>query len=146
MKWLLIIALLFSTAHAVSAVEESLGRKIKKIFATPTPAPRKHRKRSTKKETASPSPTPSPKHRKTSPTPSPSPTPETKRKHKRKSPTPSPEETPSPSPTETPTPSAKKGAPNATLSPDEIAGYDGIPLKMRQIIVAGLDLTRHNHS
>jgi len=149
MKWLLIIALLFSTAHAVSAVEESLGRKIKKIFATPTPAPRKHRKRSTKKETASPSPTPSPKHRKTSPTPSPSPTPETKRKHKRKSPTPSPEETPSPSPTETPTPShsphpQKKGAPDATLSPDEIAGYDSYPLKVRQILDAGLALTKQD--
>jgi cell wall-associated NlpC family hydrolase len=147
MKWLLIVALLFSTVHAANAAEESLGTKIKKVFASPTPVPRKHRKRSTKKPTPSPSPTNSPKHKKVSPTPSPSPTP---RKHKKKSPTPSPEETPSPGPTETPSPSRsphpaeKKGAPNVTLSPDEIAGYDSYPPKVRQILEAGLALTKEN--
>jgi cell wall-associated NlpC family hydrolase len=147
MKWLLIVALSFSTVHAANAAEESLGTKIKKAFASPTPVPRKHRKRSTKKPTPSPSPTNSPKHKKVSPTPSPSPTP---RKHKKKSPTPSPEETPSPGPTETPSPSRsphpaeKKGAPNVTLSPDEIAGYDSYPPKVRQILDAGLALTKEN--
>jgi peptidoglycan DL-endopeptidase CwlO len=147
MKWLLIVALSFSTVHAANAAEESLGTKIKKAFASPTPVPRKHRKRSTKKPTPSPSPTNSPKHKKVSPTPSPSPTP---RKHKKKSPTPSPEETPSPGPTETPSPSRsphpaeKKGAPNVTLSPDEIAGYDSYPPKVRQILEAGLALTKEN--
>jgi peptidoglycan DL-endopeptidase CwlO len=145
MKWLLVVAMLFGTVHIASAAEESLGTKIKKIFATPTPAPtRKHRKHSAKKATPTPSPTASPKHKKISPTPSPSPTPETKRKHKKKSPTPSPEETPSPSPTETPQPTAKKGAPNATLSPDEIAGYESYPAGVRQIIETGLELTKQN--
>ncbi len=138
-------ALTFGAIHHANAAEESLGTKIKKIFApTPTPAPRQHRKHSAKKAT----PSPSPKHKKTSPTPSPSPTP---RKHKKKSPTPSPEETPSPGPTETPSPSRsphpgaeKKGAPNVTLSPDEIAGYDNYSPKVRQILDAGLALTKEN--
>jgi Cell wall-associated hydrolases (invasion-associated proteins) len=145
---LLIVALLFGAIDPATAAEESLGTKIKKIFATPTPAPtRKHRKRSTKKATPSPSPTASPKHKKISPTPSPSPTP---RKHKKKSPTPSPEETPSPTPTETPQPTPshptaeKKGAPNVTLSPDEIAGYESYPARVRQILDAGLALTKQN--
>ena len=145
----LIFALLFGAIDSANAAENSLGEKIKKIFEpTPTPAPRKHRKHSAKKATPSPSPTASPKHKKTSPTPSPSPTP---RKHKKKSPTPSPEETPSPGPTETPGPSRsprpgaeKKGAPNVTLSPDEIAGYDNYSTKVRQILDAGLALTKEN--
>lgn len=139
-------ALIFGAIHHANAAEQSLGTKIKKIFASPTPVPRKHRKRSTKKPTPSPTPTDSPKHKKTSPTPSSSPTP---RKHKKKSPTPSPEETPSPGPTETPSPSQsphaqKKGAPNVTLSPDEIIDYDSYPPKVRQILDAGLALTKEN--
>src|SRR5206468_1543023 len=148
-------ALLFGASDTANA-EESLGTKIKKIFATPTPAPtRKHRKRSTKKPTPSPSPTPSPKHKKVSPTPTPSPTatPKTKSKRKKASPTPTatPEESPAPSPTETPSPSRsphpgaeKKGAPNVTLSPDQISGYDNYSQKMREIIDAGLELTKQN--
>jgi cell wall-associated NlpC family hydrolase len=143
--------MLFGVIVAPGAAEESLGTKIKKIFAsTPTPAPaRKHRKHSAKKTTPSPSPTASPKRKKISPTPSPSATPEAKRKHKRKSPTPSPEETPSPSPSETPQATArptpeKKGAPNVTLSPDEITGYDAYSPKVRQILDAGLELTKQN--
>jgi cell wall-associated NlpC family hydrolase len=140
-------ALLFGAIDTANA-EESLGAKIKKIFATPTPAPRKHRKSSTTKAPPTSSPTASPKHKKTSPTPSPSPTP---RKHRKKSPTPIPEETPSPEPTETPSPSRsphpgaeKKGAPNATLSPDQIIGYENYPAKVRQILDAGLELTKQN--
>jgi peptidoglycan DL-endopeptidase CwlO len=144
-----VFALLFGVIVTPSPAEESLGTKIKKIFATPTPAPtRKHRKRSTKKASPTPSPTASPKHKKISPTPSPTPTP---RKHKKKSPTPSPEKTASPSPTETPSPSRsphpgaeKKGAPNVTLSPDEIIGYEDYPAKVRQILDAGLELTKQN--
>ncbi|HEU5313886.1 MAG TPA: NlpC/P60 family protein [Candidatus Udaeobacter sp.] len=151
---LLIFALLFGAIDAATAAEESLGAKIKKIFATPTPAPtRKHRKRSTKKPTPSPSPTASPKRKKISPTPSPTATPKTKSKRKKASPTPTatPEESPVPSPTETPTPSRsphpgaeKKGAPNVTLSPDQIAGYESYPPRVRQILDAGLELTKQN--
>src|SRR6266496_5890984 len=165
MKWLLILAMLFSTAHGASAAEESLGTKIKKIFApTPTPAPtRKHRKRSTQKATPSPSPTaspkpkkisstpsptPSPSKKKISPTPSPSPTPKkSKRKKASPSPTPAPEETPAETPTPSPPqPSArgKKGAPNVSLSPDEIVDYENYPTKVRQILDAGLGLTKQN--
>ena len=149
LRVLLLAAICFGAIITPGTAEESLGAKIKRIFEpTPTPAPRKHRKRATKKATPSPSPTASPRHKKTSPTPSPSPTP---RKHKKKSPTPSPEETPSPGPTETPSPSRsphpgaeKKGAPNVTLSPDEIADYDSYPPKVRQILDAGLALTKEN--
>ena len=148
LRVLLLATICFGAIVTPGTAEESLGTKIKKVFASPTPVPRKHRKRSTKKPTPSPSPTNSPKHKKVSPTPSSSPTP---RKHKKKSPTPSPEETPSPGPTETPSPSRsphagveKKGAPNVTLSPDEIAGYDSYPPKVREILDAGLALTKEN--
>jgi cell wall-associated NlpC family hydrolase len=137
---------------APSRAEESLGTKIKKFLTTtPTPTPaRKHRKRPARKST---------------PTPSPSPTPETKAKRKKTSPSPTPraspiatatpEETPTPSPTETPeataTPSAtakptpeKKGAPNVTVSPEKIAGFDAYPARVRQLIEAGLELTKQN--
>ena len=151
LRILLLATICFGAIVTPGAAEESLGTKIKKILApTPTPAPtRKHRKRSTKKA----SPTASPRRKKTSPTPSPSPTPKTKSKHKKGSPTPTatPEESPVPSPTETPSPSRsphpateKGGAPNVTLSPDEIAGYDSYPPKVRQILDAGLALTRQN--
>ena len=167
MRWLLIVAMLLGTVRVADAAEESLGTKIKKIFeATPTATPaRKHRKRPAKKSTPSPSPTASSKRKKVSPTPSPSPTPETKRKRKKRSPSPSPgaspsatatpEETLTPGPTETPQPTAppsatthptpeKKGAPNVTVSPDKIAGYDTYPLKVRQILNTGLELTKQN--
>jgi cell wall-associated NlpC family hydrolase len=161
----LIAAVLLGAAPAPSRAEEPLGTKIKKFLTTtPTPTPaRKHRKRTARKSTPTPSPTASPKRKKTSPTPSPSPTPEKKAKRKKASPTPTPggsptatpEEVPSPSPTETPeataTPSAtarpapqKKGAPNATVSPEEIAGFDTYPAKVRQLIEAGLELTKQN--
>jgi peptidoglycan DL-endopeptidase CwlO len=156
MKWLLILAILFSEVSVSDAVEESLGTKIKKIFEpSPTPA-RKHRKRSAKKATPTPSPTVSPKRKKASPTPSPSPTPKSK-KRKKGSPTPTPSEspaateTPSPSPAEAPEASpterpaaGKKAWPNVSLSPDQIADYDRYPPKVRQILDAGLALTKEN--
>jgi peptidoglycan DL-endopeptidase CwlO len=167
----LIVAIFFGAIVAPNAAEESLGTKIKKFLEpTPTPTPtRKHRKRAAKKSTPTPSPSASPKQKKISPTPSPSVTPATERKRKKRSPTPAPRESPSPSatttpeetvtpspsvtptPTETPHPAptalrspGKKGAPNATISPSEIRGYDGYPPKVRQIIEYGLDLTKQN--
>jgi cell wall-associated NlpC family hydrolase len=157
MKWLLILAMLVGAIEAADAAEESLGTKIKKAFEpTPTPS-RKHRKRSSKKASPTPSPTASPKQKKASPTPSPSPTSKTKSKRKKASPTPAPTEspaateTPSPTPAEPAAPSpaesrarGKKGWPNVSLSPEEIADYDSYPPKARQIIDAGLALTKQN--
>lgn len=148
MKLLLIVAMFFFAVVPVHAAQESLGTKIKKAFEpSPTPS-RKNRK---KKATPTPSPEASPKKKKVSPTPSPTATPRSKSKHKKGSPTPTPTETPSASPEETPTaslsghaPSGKKGWPNASLSPDQIAGYDDDPAKVRQILDAGLALTKQN--
>jgi cell wall-associated NlpC family hydrolase len=148
MKWLLIIAILFGAPYAVLPAQESLGTKIKKVLEpSPTPS-RKHRK---KKATPTPAPESSPKQKKASPTPSPSPTPKGKSKRKKPSPTPTPEESPSPSPAETETPSpaerpvsGKKGWPNVSLSPDQIQGYENYPLKVRQILDAGLALTKQD--
>jgi cell wall-associated NlpC family hydrolase len=149
----LIVAIAFGTTRAAEAAEESLGTKIKKVFEpSPTPS-RKHRK---KKATPTPSPEASPRQKKASPTPSPSPT-KSKSKRKKGSPTatpgesPSETETPSPSPAEKATSSpaerpapGKKGWPNVSLSPDQLADYDGYTPKVRQIIDAGLALTKQN--
>ncbi|HEY4257263.1 MAG TPA: NlpC/P60 family protein [Candidatus Udaeobacter sp.] len=155
MKWLLMVAMLSGSLCAADATEESLGTKIKKAFVpAPTPTPsRKHYKRKAK---PTPSPTPSPRQKKASPTPSPSPI-KSKSKRKKAFPTPAPTESPaatettSPSPAEKPTPSpperpaaGKKGWPNVSLSPDEIAEYDSYPPKVRQLIDAGLTLTKQN--
>ena len=163
----LITAICFGTIVTPGGAEESLGTKIKKIFEpTPTPTPsRKHRKPSTKKATPSPSPSASPKQKKISPTPSPSPTLKIKSRRKKASPAPTPTaspsatatpaETPSPTPIETPqktptpSPSAqagpgRRGAPNVTISPGEITGYDDYSPNVRQIIETGLELTKQN--
>ena len=150
MKWFLILVILFGAVDAAPSAPESLGTKIKKAFE-PSPTPtRKHRK---KKPTPTPSPETSPKRKKASPSPSPTATPKSKSKRKKASPTPTatPEESPVPSPTETPSPSGspqpgaeKKGAPNVTLTPDEISGYDNYSPNVRQIIDAGLQLTKQN--
>jgi peptidoglycan DL-endopeptidase CwlO len=152
MIWLLILVLSFGAINAAPAAEESLATKIKKPFEpTPTPS-RKHRKRSAEKATPTPSPGASSKRKKVSPTPSPSPTAKSKSKRKRASPSPTaaPEESLSPTPAEAPTPSpsersaGKKGWPNVSLSPDEIDGYEKYPSKVRQILDAGLALTKQN--
>jgi cell wall-associated NlpC family hydrolase len=137
MKWLLILSLLLSTASTSPAAEESLGKKIKKILApTPTPNPgHKHRKSSAKKATPTATPTPKKniKRKKASPTP-----------------TPEPEESPSATPSEPPAPSergpGKKGWPNVSLSPDQIAGYENNSPKVQQILDSGLMLTKQNLS
>jgi len=148
MKWLLILTLLFSTVCISVAAEESLGTKIKKVLEpSPTPS-RKHRK---KKPTPTPSPETSPKRKKTSPSPSPTATPKSKSKRKKASPTPTPgespsaTETPSASPTESPEAGrGKKGWPNVSLSPDAIEGYEKYLPKVREILDAGLALTKQN--
>jgi cell wall-associated NlpC family hydrolase len=144
LQWFVIAAILFSTICVSEAAEESLGAKIQKVFEpTPTPTPaRKHRKHSTKKVSPTPSPSPTPKTKSkrkkafTTPTPATSPSPT-------ETPPTSPAETPTPSPRERP-PSGKKGAPNVSLSPDQIADYDSYPPKVRQIIDTGLALTKQN--
>jgi len=151
MKWILVFAILFGAFAEPGRAEESLGTKIKKAFEPdPTPSSsRKHRKHSSNKATPTPSPAASSKRKKASPTPSPSPTPKSKSKRKKESPTPTPTESPAatetPSPAETPAAGkGKKGWPNVTLSPDEIIGYENYPPKVRQILDAGLALTRQN--
>jgi cell wall-associated NlpC family hydrolase len=147
MKWFLILAILFGAVDAAPSAEESLGSKIKRTLESdPSPIPsRKHRKHSTKKPTPTPSPTASAKRKKASPSPSPTATPKSKSKRKRTTPTPTPEpeESPSATPAETPA-RGKKGWPNVTLSPDQIADYDSDPPKVRQILDAGLALTKQN--
>ncbi|HEY6152600.1 MAG TPA: NlpC/P60 family protein [Candidatus Udaeobacter sp.] len=148
MKWLLILVILFGTVRVTPSAEESLGTKIKKVLEPdPTPSSsRKHRKRSTKKTTPTPSATPSAKRKKASPTPSPTPKSKSKRKKTSPTPTPEPEETP----TETPVPSTlergsgKKAWPNVSLSPDQIDGYETDPAKVRELLDAGLALTKEN--
>jgi len=155
MKWLLIFAMVFGALCAAEAAEESLGTKIKKGFdPSPTPTPsHKHRKHAGQKASPTSSPTASPKKKKISPSPSPTATPKSKSKRKKASasPTPAAEETPSPTPAETPTPSppqpsarGKKAAPNVSLSPDEITGFENYPPKVRQILDTGLALTKQN--
>jgi cell wall-associated NlpC family hydrolase len=145
--------MLLGVVVTAQAAEESLGSKIQKVLQPdPTPTPtRKHRTRSGKKPTPTPSPSTSRKQKKASPTPSPSPTPKTKSKRKKVSPTPTPSE--SPSATETPSASpaqtserarGKNGWPNVSLSPDQIEGYENNPPRIRQILDAGLALTKQN--
>jgi peptidoglycan DL-endopeptidase CwlO len=154
MKWFLIFALVFGAIDTGYAAEESLANKIKKALQVePTSTPsRKHRKHSAKNATPTPSPKASPKRKKSSPTPSPSPTPKSKSQRKKKgiTPTPEPEESPSAAPSETPVPTTsepaqpKQGAPNVSLSPDEIEGYQNYPVKVRELLDAGLALAKQN--
>jgi cell wall-associated NlpC family hydrolase len=125
----------------------------------PTASPEKSpspKKRSAESPTPSSSPSASVKKKKSSPSPSPesSPSPSSKKKKHKSSPTPtpSPEASPSasPGPSETPKPSAtpsaspkKKGAP-ATISANEIEGYEKYPEHVRNVIDMGLDLTKRN--
>ena len=151
----------FGAVDTVPAAEESLavpeptgegglGKEIKQVLEpdpTATPA-RKHRTHSTKKPT--PTPIASVKQKKASLTPSPTPKSKSKRKRATATPRPEPEESPSATPSETPVPSTserapgKKAWPNVSLSPNQIKGYETYPPKVRQIIHAGLALTKQN--
>jgi cell wall-associated NlpC family hydrolase len=143
--------LVLSLALTAHSAEETVGEKIKKILSTATPTPTPHKKKkssTTKKESAAPSPSASAK--KKSGSPSPSATPSAKRK-KKSSPTPEPSETPSP--TETPSPSStptatpektKGGAPNATLLPEAISGFENYRPKVQRLLTSALELTTRN--
>jgi peptidoglycan DL-endopeptidase CwlO len=97
---------------------------------TPTPTPKK------KKIPPTPTPTGSPRHKKKgSPTPEPFETPEGST-----SPAPSPQESPPPPPTSTP----KLHAPNATLLPNQIKGFENYPLKVQKLLTSALELTTRN--
>jgi peptidoglycan DL-endopeptidase CwlO len=135
---------------------ETFGEKLKGIFSTPTATPSPHRKKASGAK-KSPSPTPSvhPK-KKALPTPSQeesaTSTAKPKSKHKKESPptpraieTPSP--TPSPVPSETPTVSPqekRRGAPNATLTPEALAGFENYPEKVQTLLTCALELTTRN--
>jgi len=143
--------LVLSLALTARSAEETVGEKIKKILSTATPTPTPHKKKkssTTKKESAAPSPSASAK--KKSGSPSPSATPSAKRK-KKSSPTPEPSETPSPteipSPSSTPTATpekTKRGAPNATLLPEAISGFENYPPKVQRLLTSALELTTRN--
>lgn len=130
--------LVLSLPLTARSAEETVGEKIKKILSTATPTPTPHKKKkssTTKKESAAPSPsaTPSAKRKKkSSPTPEPSETP-------------SPTEIPSPSSTPTATPEkTKRGAPNATLLPEAISGFENYPPKVQRLLTSALELTTRN--
>src|SRR6059058_4870311 len=131
--------LILSAACSPSlAAEESVGEKIKKIFSTPTPTPTPHKKKKSatrKKKSVSPSPAVSP----------------TAKAKKKSSPTPEPSETPLPTPTPSLSPTAtaapesgKRGAPNATLLPEAISGFENYSPKVQQLLSSALELTTRN--
>src|ERR1700719_1309132 len=115
----------------------------KKTSALPTPSPRRKKKPS---PSASPTETPSP-------TPAPSASPHRKKKG---SPTtqpfepPSPSESPSPTPAESPSQSAspsvtpRRGATNASLSPEQIKGFESYPENVKKFLSTALELTTRN--
>jgi cell wall-associated NlpC family hydrolase len=157
-RFAIFVALALLVIAPAHAVEQTLGEKIKKVFSTPTPTPTPHKKRksTSKRKSASPSPSVSAKKRHVSPSPSASAKPK-----KESSPTPEPSETPSvtatpsPSPTATASPApsptataspekAKRGAPNVTLLPDSLNGFEDYPLKVRQLLISALELTTRN--
>jgi peptidoglycan DL-endopeptidase CwlO len=143
--------LALSLTLTARSAEETVGEKIMKIFSTATPTPTPHKKKkssTTRKESAAPSASASAKKKSGSPSPSASPS--AKRK-KKSSPTPEPSETPSP--TETPSPSStptatpektKRGAPNATLLPEAISGFEKYPTKVQRLLTSALELTTRN--
>jgi len=143
--------LVLSLALTARSAEETVGEKIKKILSTATPTPTPHKKKkssTTKKESAAPSPSASAKEK--SGSPAPGATPSAKRK-KKSSPTPEPSETPSPteipSPSSTPTATpekTKRGAPNATLLPEAISGFENYPPKVQRLLTSALELTTRN--
>jgi len=163
-----ILLSLLAPVHAEQSLGDAIKKIF--ATPTPTPKPRKKRSASTtKQKSPSPSVTPSPKKKRTpsteeesgSPTPGAkeretSPTASLHRKKKHSS-SPEPFETParSTSPSETPLPTArpeespelspsppkKHGAPNATLAPDQINGFDNYPAKVQKLLNGALELT-----
>jgi cell wall-associated NlpC family hydrolase len=144
--------------------------KTKKESPSPSPTPRKKSSRTAEKESpkrtshvsarkhTSPSPESEPepsgsvaKHkRKISESTTPSASPHHGKKY---SLTPEPFETPSPAPSSSPTPSPtpkespppivskKRGAPDATLTPDQIKGFENYPSRVQKLLASALELT-----
>jgi cell wall-associated NlpC family hydrolase len=149
LRLLIIIAAVFAVVGGVRATEEedeSFSKKVRDFLVrTPTPMPRKHRKTSaTPKKTEAPSPSPG-----AAVTPKPSSTPEpsaTPRPSTSPKPVSNPTITPTPGETPAPSPSllAKKNAPNATITTDEIIGYENYSPEVRKIIESALALTTQN--
>ena len=145
-RFAIFVALALGVVGPAHAAEETLGEKVKKALSTPTPTstPHKKRKSTSKKKSASSSSSPSAKKKHASPSPSASAKPK-----EESSPTPEPSETPSatatPSPTATASPEkAKRGAPNATLLPDSLSGFENYPPKVRELLISALELTTRN--
>jgi peptidoglycan DL-endopeptidase CwlO len=116
---------------------------------SPTPSPKRKRTPVAEEETS----TPTPRRKKTTPTPSPT----ALARHKKKappspqpfempegstSPAPSPHESPPPPPS--PSPLQKLHAPNATLLPNQIKGFENYPLKVQKLLTSALELTTRN--
>jgi cell wall-associated NlpC family hydrolase len=102
-------------------------------------------------ETPKASATPKPKASvtpKASATPKPSPTPATPRSSSTavplETPTPTPIRTPKETPTPSPSATAKKKEPNATITTDEIVGYENYSPEVRKIVESALSLTTQN--
>ena len=117
----------------------------RKHKASPTPSPDEEETPKPKRKKASPTPspgdeeTPKPKRKKASPTPSPTPS-----ASPTETPTPSPEESPTSSPERSAAPTASPKTTVATISPNEISGYEKYPDPVRKILEAALDLTTRN--
>src|ERR1700730_3497858 len=137
-------------------------RSAKRISPSPSPSPKKKSSPLPAKELPTPSVAPPIEKKKPSATASPSASP---RRRKKPSPTPTPSELPSTSttPSVTPSPSAapessptkapespspprlkKRGAPNATLTPDAIKGFEDYPASVQRLLVSALELTRRD--
>jgi cell wall-associated NlpC family hydrolase len=149
LRLLIIMAAAFAVVTPVRAIEEedeSFSKKVRDFLVrTPTPMPRKHRKTSaTPKKKGAPSPSPS-----APATPAPSSTPEpstTPRPSASPNPISNPTITPTPSETPAPRPSppAKKITSNATITTDEITGYENYSPEVRKIVESALALTTQN--
>jgi cell wall-associated NlpC family hydrolase len=149
LRLLIMMAAAFAVVTPVRAIEEedeSFSKKVRDFLVrTPTPMPRKHRKTSaTPKKKGAPSPSPSaPATPAPSSTPEPSTTPRPSASPKPISNptiTPTPSETPAPSPS----PPAKKITSNATITTDEITGYENYSPEVRKIVESALALTTQN--
>ena len=146
-RFAIFVILALSVIAPGRAEEETLGEKIKKALSTPTPTATPHKKRkSTSKKKSESSSSSASKKKHASPSPSASAKPK-----KEPSPTPEPSETPSATVTPSPSPTApaspektKRGAPNATLLPDSLSGFENYPPKVRQLLISALELTTRN--
>jgi hypothetical protein len=151
-----IFAMPTPTPHRKKKSASAAKKKSPTPTPTPSSSPKKKRSPATE-ESPTPSPGSSPKKKhmpakeEETPTPSPSGSPHRKKK---RSPSASPTETPegstspAPSPQEShpppPSPTQKLRAPNATLMPNQIKGFENYPLKVQKLLTSALELTTCN--